>query len=146
MNKQKDLGSLLASTFFVLLGVIIIYDTTSYSDFDSKVFPRACAVVLIVFSILAIARDFFKQTSSEGFGRGSWWRRILLVVTMLIACFVMPYVSFLPAGAIAFVGGLIAAMHDQWSKRTLALYWGSGLIIIIAFYVIFRHVLHVPLP
>ena len=144
--KQKDLGSLIVCTLFVVLGTTIIIDTNSYSDLDSKVFPRACAIVMIVFSIFAIIRDFFKQTASEGFGDGTWWRRIVLVVTMLIACLAMPYLTFLPAGGIAFVGGLIAAMHDQWSKRALILYWGSGLVITVAFFVIFKYALNVPLP
>ncbi len=145
-KNKKDIGSLIVASFFIFVAVMTFYDTTQYSDLDSKVFPRACAIVLLIFSVLTIVWEFTKPSSSEGFGNGYWWRRIVLVVTMLIACVAMPYITFLPAGMIAFAGGLIAAMHDRWSRRTLLLYWGSGLVIIIAFYAIFHYVLHVPLP
>ena len=87
-----------------------------------------------------------KPTAEEGFGHGIWWRRILLVLTMLISCLAMPYLGFLGASAIAFVGGLISAMHDKWTTKKLLLYWGSGALIMIGFYVLFKLVLQVPLP
>ncbi len=145
-TNQKDIGSLIVASFFIFVAVMTFYDTTQYSDLDSKVFPRACATVLLIFSVLTIVWEFMKPSRSEGFGNGYWWRRIVLVLAMLIACMAMPYITFLPAGMIAFAGGLVAAMHDRWSRRTLLLYWGSGLVIIIAFYAIFHYVLHVPLP
>lgn len=143
---QENIGTLVIASIFILIAIITLYDTTHYSDMDSKVFPRACAIVLLIFSIITVIWELIKATEVDGFGVGSWWRRIVLIVTMLIACIVMPYITFLPAGAIAFAGGLIAAMHNAWSMRTLLLYWGSGLLIIVAFYAIFKYVLYVPLP
>jgi putative tricarboxylic transport membrane protein len=143
---QENIGSLIIAAIFICIAIITLYDTTNYSDMDSKVFPRACAIVLLIFSIITVIWELIKPTEVDGFGSGSWWRRIVLIVTMLLACIVIPYVTFLPAGGIAFAGGLIAAMHNSWSMRTLLLYWGSGLLIIVAFYSIFKYVLYVPLP
>lgn len=142
---QKNIGSIVIALFFVFVAVITLYDTTQYSDTDSKVFPRACAIVLLIFSLLTVIWELIKPSKVDGFGEGHWWRRVFLVVTMLIACIAMPYITFVPAGGIAFVGGLIAAMHDRWSPRTFVVYWGSGLVIIVTFYSIFKYVLHVPL-
>ena len=146
MVNQKNIGSLIIATVFIFVAVLTLYDTTHYSDMDSKVFPRACATVLSLFSIVTVIWELIKPSNVDGFGSGYWWRRILLVTTMLIACFAMPYITFMPAGGIAFIGGLVAAMHDRWSTRTLLLYWGSGAVIVVAFYSIFKYVLYVPLP
>jgi hypothetical protein len=152
MNEERitanssNIGSLIVSAFFVLAGAITLYDTSTYTDIDSKVFPQAAAILLIVCSSIAFVMTLLRPSVDEGFGRGVWWRRVLLVVTMLLTCFAMPYVGFLAAGVIAFIGGLIAAMHDRWSAKTLWLYWGSGAVLMVAFYSLFRYALHVPLP
>ncbi|MEH6457804.1 MAG: tripartite tricarboxylate transporter TctB family protein [Cocleimonas sp.] len=145
-DSQVSMGSFIVSAFFIIVGIVTLYDTMSYSDIDSKVFPRAAAIVLIICASASLIYGFIKPTAEEGFGRGSWWRRVLLVATMLISCFAMPYLGFLAASAIAFVGGLIAAMHDQWTKKKLLLYWGSGAFIMVGFYILFKVVLQVPLP
>ncbi len=141
-----NLGSLVLSAFFVFAGIMVLYDTTGYSDSDSKVFPQTVATVLIVFSVIAFVSGLLRPLDEEGFGNGSWWRRFALVVTMLLACFAMPYIGFLAAGAIAFAGGLISAMHDHWTPGKLVLYWGSGAVIMAAFYAVFKFALLVPLP
>jgi len=143
---QASIGSFIVSAFFIIVGIITLYDTMSYSDLDSKVFPRAAAIALIICASASLVFGLIKPTAEEGFGDGSWWRRILLVVTMLASCIAMPYLSFLGASAIGFMGGLIAAMHDKWTIKKLLLYWGSGALVMIAFYVLFKIVLQVPLP
>jgi len=145
-SEQGSIGSFIVSTFFIIAGIVTLYDTMSYSDLDSKVFPRAAAIVLIICASISLLFGLIKPTAEEGVGHGSWWRRFLLVATMLISCFAMPYLGFLGASAIAFIGGLIAAMHDHWTTKKLLLYWGSGALIMIAFYVLFKMVLKVPLP
>jgi len=145
-KSQGQIGSLLTSAFFVLAGVVTLYDTTGYTDRDSQVFPVTVAILLIVMAGISFITRFLKPSQEGGFGSGVWWRRCVLIVTMLLACFAMPYVGFLPAGVIAFAGGLIAAMHDGWSKSTIVLYWGAGAVIIIAFFALFKFVLLVPLP
>ncbi len=146
MTAQRSLGSLLISAFFIFAGAMTLWDTTSYSDIDSKVFPRTVAILMIICATIALITGLIRPTAEEGFGHGTWWRRILLVVTMLAACFAMPYLGFLLAGAIAFAGGLIAAMHDRWTPTTIALYWGSGAAVMAAFYTLFKYALLVPLP
>lgn len=143
---QGQIGSLLTSAFFVVAGVMTLYDTTGYSDRDSQVFPVTVAILLIITAGISFITRFLNPSDQGGFGTGVWWRRCLLIATMLIACFAMPYVGFLPAGVIAFAGGLIAAMHDEWTKFTILLYWGAGAVIMVAFFALFKFVLLVPLP
>ncbi|WP_435138538.1 tripartite tricarboxylate transporter TctB family protein [Pseudopelagicola sp. nBUS_19] len=145
-NSQGQLGSLLTSAFFVFAGVLTLYDTTGYTDRDSQVFPQTVAILLIITAGISFITRFLRPLGEDGFGAGVWWRRCLLIATMLLACFVMPYVGFLPAGVVAFVGGLIAAMHDKWTKSTVFLYLGAGALIMVAFFGLFKFVLLVPLP
>ncbi len=145
-TSQGSIGSFIVSAFFIIAGIVTLYDTMSYSDIDSKAFPRAAAIVLIICASVSLIYGLIKPTAEEGFGQGSWWRRILLVLTMLTSCVAMPYLGFLGASTIAFAGGLISAMHDQWTTKRLLLYWGSGALIMIAFYVLFKMILQVPLP
>ena len=141
-----QIGSLIVSAFFVLAGVVTLYDAQSYTDRDSQVFPQTVAIILIVCASVSFITRFLNPASDGGFGQGIWWRRVLLIVTMLITCLAMPVTGFLPAGIIAFSGGLIAAMHDRWTLSNVLVYWGSGAIIMVAFYALFKFVLHVPLP
>lgn len=145
-GKRGYTGSLIVSALFVIAGVVTLYDTTGYSDVDSMVFPRAVAIMLVICASIAFITTIMKSLTEEGFGQGIWWRRGLLVVTMLLACVVMPRMGFLAGGAIAFAGGLIAAMHDRWTARTAWLYCGTGAVIMTGFYLMFRYLLHVPLP
>ena len=145
-KSQGQIGSLLVSAFFVLAGLVTLYDTTGYSDRDSQVFPQTVAIILIVTAAISFVLQFLKPSDEDGFGTGVWWRRCLLIVTMFLTCFAMPAIGFLPAGAIAFAGGLIAAMHDRWTPSNLLLYWGSGAVIMVTFFSLFKFALHVPLP
>lgn len=145
-KSQGHIGSLLTSALFVLIGFVTIYDATSYTDRDSQVFPQTVAIILIITAAISFVTRFLQPTDDGGFGRGTWWRRVILVITMLLTCLAMPYVGFLAAGTIAFAGGLIAAMHDNWTAKTVLLYWGCGAVIMAAFFALFKFVLHVPLP
>ncbi len=145
-KEKGSVGALLASGFFVAAGFVTLYDASRYTDIDSKVFPQTIAIVMIIAATISFITSFLRPSGESGFGEGTWWRRLLLVATMLIASAVMPMVGFLPAGAIAFVGGLIAAMHDRWTRNNFILYWGAGAVIMGAFYSLFKFALLVPLP
>ncbi len=145
-SRKGFTGSLIASAFFIFAGVVTLYDTTTYSDVDSKVFPQVVAIILIICAAISLLTTLMRKSSEGGFGYGAWWRRILLVITMLLTCFAMPYFGFLAASAIAFCGALVAAMHDPWTGKTAMLYSGIGIAVMTAFYLLFRYALHVPLP
>lgn len=143
---SKDIGTLTVASLFIGLGLITLYDVTTYSDRDSMVFPSFVAYVLIFCSVLVIIGSWLRPNRDNGFGSGAWWRRVLLVATMLAGCFVMPFAGFLPATAIAFAGGLIAARHEGWDLRSAIIFAASGVFIMAGFYALFRFALGVPLP
>lgn len=142
----KDIGTLLIAAIFVGLGLLTLHDVSGYSDSDSVVFPSFVAYALIFFSVLVAIYSWLKPNLENGFGSGDWWRRLLLVASMIAACLMMPYTGFLPATAVAFAGSLIAARHEGWDFRSAAVFAGSGAVIMGAFYALFRFALGVPLP
>ena len=145
-DSSSRLGSILVASLLIIIGFITLYDAASYTDVDSKVFPQTSAIALILFSTLAIGKQIIQPTAVSGIEFGSWWRRIVLVSSMLLACALMPYTGLLIACVLTFVLGLIASMHDEWTNRKAIVYFLSGLSIIVCFYVLFKFVLHVPLP
>jgi len=142
----KDIGTLIVASLFIALGLLTLHDVTSYSDTDSIVFPSFVAYALIFCSVLVIIYSWLRPNRDNGFGTGVWWRRLLLVATMLAGCFVMPFTGFLPATAIAFAGGLIAARHEGWDIKSAVVFAVSGVFIMAAFFSLFRFALGVPLP
>ena len=48
--QSSRLGSIVVATMLIIIGVITLYDTASYTDIDSKVFPQTSALALILFS------------------------------------------------------------------------------------------------
>ena len=145
-KSQGQFGSLLVSILFIVVGLITLYDTTSYSDRDSQVFPQTVAIILIITAGISLVARILKPSNEGGFGKGIWWRRVLFISAMFITCFAMPIIGFLASGIIAFISGLIAAMHDKWSIKTAFIYGCSGAIIMISFFILFKFILFVPLP
>lgn len=143
---KKDVGTLAVASLFIGLGLVTLYDVTTYSDSDSVVFPSFVAYALIFCSVLVIIRSWLWPNPDNGFGTGDWWRRLLLVVSMLAACLVMPFSGFLPATLIAFAGGLVAARHEGWDARSALVFAASGVFIMAGFYALARFALGVPLP
>lgn len=143
---SKDVGTLIIASLFIGMGLVTLHDVTTYSDTDSVVFPRTVAYALIACSALVMIYSWLKPNPENGFGGGSWWRRLLLVLSMILCCLFMPLAGFLPATAIAFAGGLIAARHEGWDITSAAVFALSGIFIMGAFYTLFRFPLGVPLP
>tara|TARA_B110000503_G_scaffold24015_1_gene37794 strand:- start:9282 stop:9767 length:486 start_codon:yes stop_codon:yes gene_type:complete len=145
-NKGSTRGSILVASLLIVIGFITLYDAASYTDIDSKIFPQTAAIALILFAALAIGKQIIQPSMVSGIEPGVWWRRIMLVSSMLLSCALMPYTGLLIACILTFIMGLIASMHDQWSQRKAIIYFICGFTIMVCFYTLFKFVLHVPLP
>ena len=143
---SKDIGTLVIASLFIGAGVLTLYDVTTYSDTDSVVFPTFVAYALVFCSALVIIYSWLRPNPDNGFGNGDWWRRLLLVASMIGCGILMPLAGFLPATAIAFAGSLIAARHEGWDLKNALVFAVSGIFIMAGFYSLFRFALGVPLP
>ncbi len=146
---SRDLAGTLAAVVFILLACLALWDTTTMTDSDSYVFPRAIAAAMIVFCILLIAFNLVKGTEVRASGEGtaaSTPRRVGLVAAMLGASLVMPWSGFLLSGIVAFGAIMLFAMYDPWTGRRRIVFPLAGLAVVFGFYTLFSKALLVPLP
>lgn len=146
--QTRDTATPFMAAAFAGLAALVLWDTTSYTDADSFVFPRTIAIVLMVLSIgLALQWLFgFGKPNGQAAVGASTFRRIVLAVAMLGGALAMPYLGFLIAGLIAFAVILVTAMYDPWTPYRLVVYPLAGAVIVGGFYLLFSRALQVPLP
>lgn len=139
-------GSIIIAVLLISVGLIVIYDSFSYSDVDSKAFPITIAVSTILVSIIIIIGQLFNKNSSNSVDVSRWKRRILLVLSMAVTILTMPYIGFIPAITAVFIGTMLTAKYGKWTLKQVSLYLIVSVIIIFVFYSLFSYVLLVPLP
>ncbi len=149
-QSNRDISTPFMAALFVALGAIVIWDTTTYTDADSYVFPHTIAIVMIALSILLVLQWLLGRSPSEQdpgiAGAKSVPRRLALFATMLAAALLMPFLGFLGTGLIAFGAIMLTAMWDPWTPYRFVVYPVAGAVIVAGFYLLFARVLQVPLP
>jgi putative tricarboxylic transport membrane protein len=149
-GNSRDVSTPFMAALFVGIGALVIWDTTSYADADSYVFPRTIAAVMIGLSILLVVQWLLGWAPSKedpGVAEArSVNRRLALVAAMIAAALMMPYIGFILAGALAFAAILLTAMYDPWTPFRIVVYPVAGAVIVGGFYLLFSRVLQVPLP
>lgn len=148
-TRGRDIGGGIISLILIVVGAVVLYDTTGYGDADSAAFPRTVAIVLMIVSAITALRSFLAQQGDPERPPptpGSWPRRILLPAVMLVSVIGMRYLGFLPAMLVMFAGLLLVANHNGWTARRAIIYGVSGIGVVIIFHVLFRYWLKVPLP
>ncbi len=149
---SRNFSTPLMAAIFAGVGAIVIWDTTTYTDADSYVFPRTIAAIMIGLSVLLVIQwllgwDGEGETATVATPvEQSIPRRIALVAAMIGAALLMPFLGFLITGLLAFAVILVAAMYDPWTPYRAIVYPVSGAIIVAGFYLLFSQVLKVPLP
>jgi putative tricarboxylic transport membrane protein len=146
-DAQRDIKTIVVGVLFIILGLVVINDTTNYVDADSYVFPRTIAITLIVLSLaLVILKVVRPGVPAEEPEPGSTPRRIGLLVAMLAASAAMPYLGFFLSGLAAFVAIMALAMFDPWTRRRLVFFGLVSVAVVAGFYGLFAGLLQVPLP
>lgn len=154
MGRTRDIGGMVMSAIFILAGVAALWDTTRMLDRDSYVYPRAVAVLMIIFCLVYIGRQLIlppkqltESLEAEATQRGgSAMRRIGLVATLFGCAFIMPYVGFLISGAAAFAVMMLVAMYDPWNRFRVVVYPVVAAALVLGFYFMFKSAFLVPLP
>lgn len=146
-DEPSDYGGAILAVILIAFGAFAIYDTTTYADPDSAVFPRIVAIGLVAMSALYLLMWIFGFAGPAIINTpGSWPRRIAFVIIMLLSVLAMPWVGFLLSALVSFAVLMAIAMYDRWTPKRAALYGGIGIAIVLSFYAIFAKLLLVPLP
>ena len=145
-----DWGGMIISAILIVVGAAAIWDTTTMSDPDSFVFPRAVAIAMMLLSAIYIIRQLIRpgvgENSEAGTMGGSAYRRVGLVIAMIGSALVMPWVGFLVSGLFTFCSIMLLAMFDEWTTKRKIAYPLIGIVIVAGFYLLFAELLSVPLP
>ena len=122
---QRDTATIIMACLFIIVAGISLWDTTHMLDADSYVFPRAIAIAMIIFSLMLIVWHLVqpRMERKEETTEASTLRRVSLVVVMLGACFLMPWLGFLIPGIATFVLLMWIAMYDGNRSRFLHTFW-----------------------
>ena len=146
-DTQRDTGGAVISAVMIGIACLVIWDSMSYMDGDSAVFPRTFAAVLIVASLTYIVMWLLGRAKAGAAQEpGSATRRILLVAVMLGGTMAMPVVGFVGAALPVFAALTLIAMYDPWTRFRVLVYPLIGTAIVLGFFYLFREVLLVPLP
>ncbi|MCH9806279.1 MAG: tripartite tricarboxylate transporter TctB family protein [Alphaproteobacteria bacterium] len=149
-NRTREISTPIMAALFVAIGALVIWDTTTYTDADSYVFPRTIASVMIGLSVLLAIQWLLGWTKGDDVETStiakSIPRRIGLVLAMIGAALLMPLLGFLISGILAFTAIMFAAMYDPWTPYRAIVYPIAGATIVVGFYLLFSRVLQVPLP
>lgn len=144
---KRDTGGAVVSAILIAIACLVIWDSLSYSDPDSAVFPRTFAGVMIVASAAYILAWLFGRAKAGAPPEtGSTTRRVLLVLVMLAGSLAMPWIGFLAAALPVFGALTLIAMFDPWTRFRVLVYPLIGIAVVLGFYFLFLHVLQVPLP
>lgn len=148
--EERDLAGMIVAAVLIVIALFALWDTTTMTDSDSYIFPRAVSLAMIIFSLFFIIKQLISPSmgvnDEAGTSGGSTPRRIGLVVTMIISALLMPWVGFLISGVIAFGSIMMLAMYDEWTIKRRLVFSLSGMVIVVGFYFMFSELLLVPLP
>lgn len=147
-QNQGHWPSTLIALFLVVIGVVAWIQTYDMGDADSYVFPRVVILSMVMFSIILIIRNLVQDVvvNNERSGVQSSWRRIGLVVILLIGVLAVPRVGFVISGLFVFGGAMVLAMYDPWTWRRRIVYPLTGATIVLSFYLVFSEYLFVSFP
>jgi len=145
--KRNDLGGMIISGIFILIGALTLKQASEMSELESAVFPGTVMVGGMVFAILTIIRcAAAPDPDTENKSEGSMPRTVGLVLTMLGSALVIPFVGFFVASLMIFGGLMLIAMFETWTTGRKIVYPLVGLAISYGMYALFKFVLLVPLP
>jgi putative tricarboxylic transport membrane protein len=146
-TQGRDTTGVVMGCLFILLAMILLWDTTNMMDSDSYVFPRAIAVGMILLSLMLIAWNLIKPVEkTETVSDASTIRRTFLVVVMILSCLLMPWLGFLISGFATYILLMLVAMYDEWTSRKKLIYPLIAAAVVAGFYTLFSKLLFVPLP
>jgi hypothetical protein len=143
----RSIGSVVIAALLLICGAVVLWETTTYFDFDSAIFPRTVASLLVALCLIHILLWLMGLAApSESAEPGSSPRRIGLVLLMLAGAFAMPWLGFILSALATFGCLTLLAMYEPWTRLRVIVYPLVGIAVVLGFYLLFGEILRVPLP
>ncbi len=146
MDKDKrDTAGVLCAVLLAAIGAASVWAARDFSDLGA-VFPSTVGALMLVLGLLYLVFGITGKGQSTAALEGSLARRVALALVMLFWVFTLDALGFLVSSALSMGALLWIANYDRWHLRSVTLYGGSALLLLLGFYVLFKVVLGVPLP
>jgi len=141
----RDVAGAIACVALVAIGIASIVAAQDYSDLGA-VFPRTIGALLVAFGVVWLALFALGRSRASPALGGSHWRRGAAAAVMLAWAFALGPLGFLPSSAAACGLLLLIARHGRGSLGALLGQAVATAALLAGLYVLFQHVLRVPLP
>ncbi|MGB0203708.1 MAG: tripartite tricarboxylate transporter TctB family protein [Neptuniibacter sp.] len=143
----RDIGSIICTIALIVVGVLFYYDTTTMTDSDSYVFPRAIIFMLLIIALIRVVQDVIAPSKVvKEHLNSNYIRSILLVVTMGISISLISHFGFLVAILVAYFSIMYLAMYEQWTHQRKWAYPVVAAIVVTSLYLLFVHAFSVQFP
>lgn len=142
---SRDIAGAVACAVMVALGAATWVAAGEFSDLGA-VFPRTIGGLLVAFGVVWLLLFALGRTRAAPALEGAHWRRAAVAGVMLAWAFALAPLGFLPASAAACTVLLLVSRHGRWSLPALLGQALATALLLIGLYVLFQHVLRVPLP
>lgn len=144
-TQKRDNAGILVCLGVIAIGVLILGDSRQFTMLGA-VFPRTIATLMIVLSAIYVVMAWFRPNAQVAHAQGSSARRLGMYAVVLAWALAIAPVGFLTTSLVCYGLGLMVANYGAWTLRKVLVYFGSGATILICLYLLFKFVLHVPLP
>lgn len=144
-ESKRDTAGAICAALLAAVGGASIWAAQEFSDLGA-VFPRTIGALLLMLGLLYLGFNATGSGRATAPLEGSRLRRIGLAITMLFWVFTLETLGFLVSSAVSMGALLWIANYDSWRLRSVLIYGGSALVLLLGFYVLFKVVLAVPLP
>lgn len=142
---RRDVPGLVGCACAIAIGIAAIAFSGDFSPLGA-VFPRTISGVMIALAVLYAFFALRRPRRVAVMESGSTPRRAGVIVVMLVWAFALQPVGFLFTSTCATFALLLIAQYNRWSARTALIYGFSLALVIGLLYLLFSHVLQVPLP
>lgn len=147
MSRARN-SDLIGGTLGLTLAIAFWLAREGNWSFWSAVFPNVMIVVIAVLSVLLLVKGFVAPAMLPLFAEGDRGRMALTALLLMAWGFAFSWLGALASSAIAFVvlTTYLGRRHITPSLRGVLTLSVAIAIELIAFYLVFTRVLHVPLP
>lgn len=88
-----------------VFGLVFLLNGLSYSDkqnqyVSSATFPTFIAILLIICTLILLAKQFYNKSKSEDKPEGITYRGLIIIGLMIVFYFVLPVIGFFIAGTL----------------------------------------------
>jgi hypothetical protein len=139
-------SDLLVGVFSLAVAALVYFLTRDLSRLGG-VFVNYVLTILVFLSVLEIIKGLVKPDRITFFESVIERNNIFVGLAMLaLYLAVLPLVGFLPSSYCYFTAMTLYLGEDRFSTKNILVSALLSVLVVTAFYVIFRHVLEVPLP